>query len=292
MSEQDSPRKDNQPSNDSSEDNTSTKSMAQLVLLYIGIPGATLYPLGLLALLIQLLRDPSFPYFDLVTAWSAVSVIPQTVVIGTGIWLVFLSLFTALVGVEAYYLTLLLLHQWQKRRKRSGRSSENSSERREIRRALRWSLYLLPLLPLAIFQIWGMSGGNFDRPADISFLLGFLLFSFGGGALAGYISEHCYYRGSYGSLIVAYIGGLLAALCLSALSDPALPQVQIDTAEVGAPLDCSEASDKQRFVLLSLTGPYWHVYNEGGLFAFTMDNSHHIRYRDTLISEGPEEEGT
>src|SRR3954447_26384674 len=124
MSEQDSPRKDNQPSNGASEGNTSTKSIAQLVLLYIGIPGATLYPLGLLALLIQLLRDASFPYYDPVTAWAAVAVIPQTVVIWTGIWLVFLSLFTALVGVEVYYLTLLLLHQWQKRRKRSS-SSEN-----------------------------------------------------------------------------------------------------------------------------------------------------------------------
>jgi hypothetical protein len=114
MSEEDSARKDNQPSNDTTENDisTKTKSVAQLLLLYIGIPGATLYPLGLLALLIQLLRDPSFPFLDPVTAWGAVSVIPQTIVIWTGIWLVFLSLFTAFVGMEVYYLTLLLLHQW------------------------------------------------------------------------------------------------------------------------------------------------------------------------------------
>lgn len=301
MSEEDSARKDNRPSNDASENNISTKtrSVAQLLLLYIGIPGATLYPLGLLALLIQLLRDPYFPYLDPVTAWSAVSVISQTVVIWTGIWLVFLSLFTALVGMEVYYLTLLLLHQWQKRRKRSS-SFENSGDRGgEIRKVLRWSLYLLPLLPVAIFQIWGMSGGNLDRPLDIMFLVGFLLFSLGGGALAGYIREHSYFGGSYSSLIVGYVGALLAALCLSALSDPALPQVQIDTAEVGAPLDCSEASDEQRFVMLSQSGPYWYVYNQGGLFAFTMDTAHHIRFRDTLnsryrdsiIPECPEEEG-
>ena len=301
MSEEDSDRKDNQPSNDASEDNisTKTKSVAQLLLLYIGIPGATLYPLGLLALLIQLLRDPYFPFLDPVTAWSAVSVIPQTVVIWTGIWLVFLSLFTALVGMEVYYLTLLLLHQWQKRRKRSGRSSANASDKGEIRRTLRWSLYLLPLLPLAIFQIWGISGGNFERPFDITFLLGFLVFSLGGGALAGYIREHrSHRRGSYSSLIVGYIGALLATLCLSALSDPALPQVEIDTAEVGAPLDCSGASDEQRFVMLSQSGPYWYVYNQGGLFAFTMDTAHHLRFRDTLnsryrdsiIPECPEQE--
>ena len=301
MSEQDSPHKDNQPRNDSSENNisTKTKSVAQLLLLYIGIPGATLYPLGLLALLIQLLRDPSFPYYDPVTAWAAVSMISQTVVIWTGIWLVFLSLFTALVGMEVYYLTLLLLHQWQKRRKRSGRSSIKASDRAEIRRVLRWSLYLLPLLPLAIFQIWSWSGGNLDRPFDIAFLLGFLAFSLGGGALAGYIREHSSFRGSYSSLIVGYVGALLATLCLSALSNPALPQVEIDTAQVGAPLDCSGASDSQRFVMLSQSGPYWYVYNQGGLFAFTMDTAHHLRfrdtlnsrYRDTIISECPEEQG-
>src|SRR5918911_765570 len=134
MSEHDeASRRHSQPTNDGSEDNisTKTKGVAELALVYIGIPGATLYPLGLLALLIQLLRDPHFPYYDPVTAWTAVSVIPQTVVIWTGIWLVFLSLFTALVGMEVYYLTLLLLHQWQKRRKRSGMSSQNSSDRRE-----------------------------------------------------------------------------------------------------------------------------------------------------------------
>src|SRR5919107_2281877 len=122
MSEQDSPRKDNQPSNDSSEGTTSTQGIAQLALLYIGIPGATLYPLGLLALLIQLLRDPHFPYYDPVTAWTAVSVIPHTVVIGTVISLVYTSLVAALAGLEVYYLTLLLLHHWQKRKSPSSGS--------------------------------------------------------------------------------------------------------------------------------------------------------------------------
>jgi uncharacterized membrane protein YeaQ/YmgE (transglycosylase-associated protein family) len=291
-------RRHSQPTNDGSEDNisTKTKSVAELALLYIGIPGATLYPLGLVALLIQLLRDPHFPYYDPVTAWSAVSVIPQTVVIGTGISLAYTSLFAALVGLEVYYLTLLLLRHWQKR-KNAGSGSENSSTRRERRRVLRWSLYLLPLLPLAILQ--SISEVNFDQPGHIIVLVGFIVFACGGGALAGYLRERRYHGGSYSSFVVAYIGALLAALCLSALSDPALPQVEIETAQVGAPLDCSEASDKDRFVMLSQSGPYWYVYNKGGLFAFTMDTAHHLRFRDTLnsrygetiIPECPEEEG-
>jgi hypothetical protein len=288
---QDSPH----PTNDRSEEHITTKGIAELALLYVGIPGATLYPLGLLALLIQLLRDPDFPSYDPVTAWTAVSVIPHTVVIGTGINLVFASLVAALAGLEVYYLTLLLLHLWQKRKNPSS-GSENSSTRREKRRVLRWSLFLLPLLPLALIE--GLGGLNLSQPGDIIVLVGFIVFSCGGGALAGYIRDRRYPRGAYGGFVVAYIGALLAALCLSAWSDPALPQVEIETAqEVGAPLDCSQASDKDRFVMLAQSGPYWYVYNKGGLFAFTMDTTQHVRFRDTLnsrtgetlITECPEE---
>jgi hypothetical protein len=300
MSEHDEAfRRHTQPTSDGSEDDigTKTKGVAELALVYIGIPGATLYPLGLLALLIQLLRDPHFPYYDPVTAWTAVSVIPQTVVIGTGISLAYTSLLAALAGLEVYYLTLLLLHHWQKRKNpRSG--SENSSTRRESRRVLWWSLYLLPLLPLVLLA--GVGGLNLDQPGEILVLVGFIMFSCGGGALAGYIRERRYHRGAYSGFVVAYIGALLAALCLSAVSEPALPQIEIETAQVGAPLNCSEASDKDRFVMLAQSGPYLYVYNTGGLFAFTMDTTEHIRYRDTLnsrygeplIPECPEEEGT
>ena len=300
MSEHDEAfRRHTQPTSDGSEDDigTKTKGVAELALVYIGIPGATLYPLGLLALLIQLLRDPHFPYYDPVTAWTAVSVIPQTVVIGTGISLAYTSLLAALAGLEVYYLTLLLLHHWQKRKNpRSG--SENSSTRRESRRVLWWSLYLLPLLPLVLLA--GVGGLNLDQPGEILVLVGFIMFSCGGGALAGYIRERRYHRGAYSGFVVAYIGALLAALCLSAVSEPALPQIEIETAQVGTPLNCSEASDKDRFVMLAQSGPYLYVYNTGGLFAFTMDTTEHIRYRDTLnsrygeplIPECPEEEGT
>ena len=90
MSEQEDLRQHGHPGNDGSEDDmvTKSKTVAELALVYIGIPGVTLYPLGLVALLIQLLKDPHFPYLDPVTAWTAVSIIPQTVVIWTGIGLV------------------------------------------------------------------------------------------------------------------------------------------------------------------------------------------------------------
>jgi hypothetical protein len=46
-------------------------------LLYKGIPAVTLYPLGFVALGIQLWRDPSFPYHDFTTIWEAVSLNPR-----------------------------------------------------------------------------------------------------------------------------------------------------------------------------------------------------------------------
>jgi hypothetical protein len=211
--EEASPQDSQHPTNDRSEDHltTKTKGLAELALLYIGIPGVTLYPLGLLALLVQLLRDPHFPFYDPVTVWTAISVIPHTVVIGTGISLVYVSLVAALAGLEVYYLTLLLLHLWQKHKNPSS-GSETSSTRRERRRVLRWSLLLLPLLPLALSA--GLGDLNFDRPGDIFVFVGFIVFSCGGGALAGYIRDRRYPRGPTVGLLLA-ISGLCLLPCAS-----------------------------------------------------------------------------
>jgi hypothetical protein len=38
------------------------RSLAESVLFYVGIPAVLLYPLGVLGVGIQLLKDPLFPY--------------------------------------------------------------------------------------------------------------------------------------------------------------------------------------------------------------------------------------
>ena len=68
------------------------RSLAESVLFYVGIPAALLYPLGVLGVGIQIWRDPLFPYDRLDTVWIAVSLVPEKVVIGTGIRLLFLAL--------------------------------------------------------------------------------------------------------------------------------------------------------------------------------------------------------
>ena len=68
------------------------RSLAESVLFYGGIPAALLYPLGVLGVGIQLWRDPLFSYSRLDTVRVAVSLVPEKVVIGTGIRLLFFAL--------------------------------------------------------------------------------------------------------------------------------------------------------------------------------------------------------
>ena len=63
------------------------RSTAESALFYVGIPAALVYPLGVLGVGIQEWRDPLFPYTRLDTVWTAVALVPEKVVIGTGITL-------------------------------------------------------------------------------------------------------------------------------------------------------------------------------------------------------------
>jgi hypothetical protein len=68
------------------------KDLIEVALLYVGVPAVALYPLGFVGLMIQLWRDDFFPYQHFNTIWNAVALVPHTVVIGTGIELLYLSL--------------------------------------------------------------------------------------------------------------------------------------------------------------------------------------------------------
>jgi hypothetical protein len=72
------------------------RSLAESVLFYVGIPAALLYPLGVG---LQMSQDPLFPYSRLDTVWIAVSLVPERVVIGTGIRLLFFALVSTAFGI-------------------------------------------------------------------------------------------------------------------------------------------------------------------------------------------------
>ena len=75
------------------------RSLAEAVLFYVGIPAALLYPLGVLGVGLQMSKDPLFPYSRLDTVWIAVSLVPERVVIGTGIRLLFFALVSTAFGI-------------------------------------------------------------------------------------------------------------------------------------------------------------------------------------------------
>src|SRR3712207_9293154 len=95
-----------------------------------------LYPLGILGVSIQLWMDPLFPYSRLDTVWVAVSLVPEKVVIGTGIRLLLFALLSVAFGVGVSVLLvrgLLLL----------GRQPAERSEERRVGKECRsrWSPY-------------------------------------------------------------------------------------------------------------------------------------------------------
>jgi hypothetical protein len=75
------------------------RSLAESVPFYVGIPAALLYPLGVLSVGIQMWLDPLFPYSRLDTVWTAVSLVPEKVMIGTGIRLLFFALLSTAFGI-------------------------------------------------------------------------------------------------------------------------------------------------------------------------------------------------
>ena len=102
------------PSRDSSR---SLRDILGGVLFYIGIPAATLYPLGFMALSLQLWRDPDFPYdwassgLDFSMIWYAASLVPKVVVIGTGVRLLLISVLSTTLSMSIASITLYLLRE-------------------------------------------------------------------------------------------------------------------------------------------------------------------------------------
>src|ERR687890_643964 len=96
-----SPPNEVTPSNEA----TSLRNIVGGALFYIGIPAATLYPLGFMALSFQIWRDPEFPYnwaisgLDFSMIWYAASMVPKVVVIGIGIRLLLLSLVSTVLSM-------------------------------------------------------------------------------------------------------------------------------------------------------------------------------------------------
>lgn len=147
------------------------KDTVELGLLYVGVPALTLYPLGFVGLGIELWRDPFFPYYDFLGVYNAVALVPNTVVAGTGVKLLYLSVISTLIGAVFASLTFRLIAARSKR-------EESESPRG---RAGAWSFLLLVLLPVAaILTYYQVTVEGWD---DAPYVAGFLVFSIAGAYL-------------------------------------------------------------------------------------------------------------
>jgi hypothetical protein len=238
------------------------KEIVEASLLYVGVPAITLYPLGFVALGLQMWRDPFFPYDDFGTIWDAVSLVGHTEVIGTGVELLYLSVISTLLGVGV---ASVIFHFF-----RRGPSIEEKHEGWGL-----WGPYLLVLLPVAV--ILAYNSVPLDGWEDAPYVAGFLVFSIGGGILIGYTRlrhlDHLFLTG----LAIAYAGSLLAALCIAPLDVPNLPLVHTDARVGGVEGPCAGQPDKT-FVKLDESATHWHVYNKSGLYSIPYEDVKYARY--------------
>jgi hypothetical protein len=249
-------------------------------LLYIGIPAVTLYPLGFVALGVQLWRDPSFPYHDFTTIWEAVSLIPQTVVVATGIRLIYTSLIATILGAAIVGLLVTLL-LWRPEKAGEGGRDVGQPGRFSRSRHL-WSVLLLLLVPLAASSIliWGDMPIDARPDDDGAYVAGFAMFALVGGGIINLVRSRSRDDWFVLGMATAYAAAILAALCLAATQTPALSLVRVDVPEhgVNGAETCSDDIHGDTYVKLQEGLFYWHLYNKGGFFAIPETELHRIEY--------------
>jgi hypothetical protein len=248
-------------------DGAKTRDLLETLLFYVGVPAATLYPLGFAGLFFQMWSDQLFPYSDFDTLWDAVATIPNTHVIGTGIVLLGLSLIATLLSAGVGWLTFEILHK---------RHTADEDPRARRKRRILGSVFALSLLPPAAFAAYNTVYVN-DR-YDVLCLTGFIAFSAGGGVLVGGIRSRASQEWFRPAAVAAYIGAVFAALCIATLDTPNLPLVEINSPLDDTTLNCSELPKDRTFVKVSQSSNVIYLYNKSGLVAYYIAEIQPIRY--------------
>lgn len=268
------------------EQTNSLRETLEAFFFYVGIPALTLYPLGFVALCLQMWRDHDFPYswdfgeFNFGMTWYAASLIPKVVIMGTGVRLLFLSLLACVLAMGIASLTFNFLQRyWHLRQRWHLIETWKGNGKWEV---LLWRLSFATLLPLVVYILW--SDFAVDSWYDAPFLAAFVLLSASAGALV----VHAKHRERGGrvphKLAVAYAGAVVAALSLSALQLPDLPLVELEAEAETWP----ERLPGEPFVLLAQGQGYWHVYNRtNGLLAVPEDEAKVVRHWDEMKANKP-----
>jgi hypothetical protein len=260
-------------------------------LFYVGIPATTLYPLGFLALSLQLWRDPDFPYtwassgFNFAMLWYAVSLVPKVVVIGTGIRLLLLAFLATFLSMAVASLTLQLLREWSViKGKAQSQESQALSRWNRFDRLKRyhWLGSLVIVLPATVLLL--SRNFPFDSWYDAIFYGIYMGSCALGGTLIGYIRFMGHHRFFHHGLLVAFAAAIFGALSLSALELPNLPLVEIE-----ATTEWPQELAGSPFRLLSNDAQHWYVYNhESGMLAMDQADVKSVRFWDDTQERTPD----
>ena len=229
----------------------SLQRFSEVLGLFGPITGIILYPLGFLALCLQILRDPGFPSSYFSTAWYAASWIPLMVVIGTAVHVLFLSLVFSYVGLCISTLVIAVV------RRVRGRDRAGLERWRWF-----WRLAIvIGLTPAIIFT--GRYSERLDfGPIDWVFLTLAALFSLGVGMLVGFLRMQHRSRWFWRGLALSYGMAVVAALCLAAVEYPALPQAELYPPGSDGSSNTPRERMPEMFQVLGHTEGRWYVYND------------------------------
>src|SRR5919199_2873952 len=276
----------------SSASNRSLREAIGGLLFYIGIPAVTLYPLGFVALSLQLWRDPDFPYawassgLDFAMSWYAASLVPKVVVIGTGVRLLFVSVLSTFLSMAVASITLYLLPRlgFIKGGAKEQEPEDYYGGRVYLRGWERYLWFVSLIIVLPMVAVLLSTGFPFDSWYDAIFYGAYFVFSACGGVLIGYIRSRGHHKFWHHGLLVAFAGAIFGALSLSALELPDLPFVEIE-----ANTSWPEELAGTQYRVLSNDSQHWYVYNrESGMLALDQADVKSVRFWDAT-EERPSE---
>lgn len=231
------------------------KRLSETLGVFTPITAVIIYPLGFLALCLQIYRDPSFPSSDLYMAWYATSVIPHMVIFSTAVHVLFLSLISSYVGLCLSTVFLALMRHLLK-----GQQSVLG------RQQWLWRLFIGVGLPLAILYmqpaILRLDIHSEWPERDYLFISLALLLSLGVGILVGFLRIVCQGQQLWRGLGIAYGGAVVAALCFAFVEYPALPLAEFTPRSEGESIYTPRGrSPEEVFQLLGNSGGRWYGYN-------------------------------
>jgi hypothetical protein len=191
------------------------------------------------------------------------------VMIGTGVRLLLFALVSTAfaIGVSVLLVRGLIL---------LGREPGEASAVLPGRRG--WMRYLLLLMPLAVVGLW--SSVRVNGATELAYFIGFFVFSAAAGLVFGYVRWASTAEHFYLTMVVTYLGGIAAAICLAATQTPPLPLVET-RADRNVTLACKEVPTEDMFVMLDRGDSFLYLYNnKEGLLSLPEGDAETVRFRE------------